>query len=177
MWRGNQDLPKTDAEYLKELNGKSKTHIMEPPAPSEGLDKKMSAPQPDKVGGVRLYFDPAIVSDTASAPARWEMVHELVEQLTAGRENFLVQAGGQEQLVAVRLSAVLHSADDEEHPTLGGLTRVLGFTRNLKTGEIFLLGRREPGLEPIPLDVFSVALRTIWKQQRPPAISLDPRSG
>jgi len=174
VWRGNQDQPKSEADYLKERQSGNKQHLLEPPAPSEGLNKKISALQPEKVGGVRLYFDPTITTDETQAPARWGMVHELVEQLTAGRTNFLVQTGGQAELTAVRLSAVLRDAANEDAPTLGGLTRVLGFTRNLKTGEIFLLGRQEPERPAIPLDVFTMALRTIWQQGRTPAISLDP---
>lgn len=173
VWRGNQDQPLSDEEYQKEHHGNG-LHILEPPAPSGGLNKKLSALKTDEVGGVRLYFDPAIVSGEEDAPERWNMVCKLTEQITAGRENFLVQTPSLDQFEAVRLSTILAEAADHPQATLGGLTRVIGFAQQRKTGEIFLLGRVEPDRKAIPLDLLTVALRAIWQQGRTPAISLDP---
>ncbi|MHB0998771.1 MAG: tetratricopeptide repeat protein [Armatimonadota bacterium] len=167
VWRGNSDMPKTEIEYKKDT-GKS-IDTLEPPVPSPAVSNGISALKPDEVGGVRLYFDPAIVTDTEQTDARWEMVGELVSQITGGNNNFLLQMGGNRELHAVNLNAVLRQGSD-----LGGLTRVLGFARNRKTGEVYLLGKIEADTPAIPLDVLSVALQVIWKNKATPAVSLDP---
>ncbi|MHB0937420.1 MAG: hypothetical protein ACYC6A_13620 [Armatimonadota bacterium] len=172
VWRGEQDRPLSDEEYRKQQKtGTKGLHILEPPVPSQGMSNGMSVLSGEEVGGVRLYFDPAIVSDEGTG-ARWAMLDELLAQITAGRTDFLVQAGGARELRAVRLRTILQQ--EGEGATVGGLTRVLGFARHRKTGEVYLLGRREEDKPAIPLDVLTVALRVIWQEKATPAISLDP---
>ncbi len=173
-WHGANEMPLTPEEYLKMRQLGKEKQIVVPPVPSESLDKKMSALTPDAVGGVRLYFDPTLVTDERNAPARWQMIGALTEQLCAGRENFLLQAGGAREMKAVRLTAILRDAADAPDATLGGLTRLTGFALNRKTGEMYLLGRSEPERKAIPLQILTVALQTIWKQGLSPAVSLDP---
>ncbi|MEI6915376.1 MAG: DUF1598 domain-containing protein, partial [Armatimonadota bacterium] len=119
-----------------------------------------------------LYFDPTIVCNPDLNDARGIMVGNLVDQLISGNTDLLVQEGGQRSLRAVSLSDILQQNSDT--PDLGGLSRVLGFVRDRKSGEITLLGKTEPDAPGISLDVLSVALRTIWKRKATPAISLDP---
>ncbi|MHB9023979.1 MAG: hypothetical protein ACYC7E_07345 [Armatimonadota bacterium] len=172
VWRGNQDAPLSEDEYRKQQKSGTKgLHILEPPVPSQGMSNGISALRDEEVGGVRLYFDPAIVSGEQT-DARWGMINELIAQVTEGNTDFLVQAGGKQELRAVKLRAILRQ--DGDGATVGGLTRVLGFARQRQTGEIYLLGRSEPEKTAIPLDVLSVALKVIWQSKATPAISLDP---
>jgi tetratricopeptide (TPR) repeat protein len=172
VWRGEQDRPLTDEEYRKrQKTGTKGLHILEPPVPSQGMSNGMSVLSGEEVGGVRLYFDPAIVSVEGTG-ARWAMLDVLMAQVTAGQTDFLVQTGGKRELRAVRLRAIL--GQQAEGATIGDLTRVLGFARHRKTGEVYLLGRREADKPAIPLDVLAVALRVIWQEKATPAISLDP---
>jgi len=171
-WHNANDVPLNEEEYLKKLKG-GKAKVVEPPVPSESLNTKVSALS-DTVGGVRLYFDPTIVTDARYDEIRWQILGTLTEQLLDGKENFLVQAGGAEEVKAVRLSTILHDAGDAHDATLGGLTRLTGFALNRKTNEVYLLGKVEEDRPAIPLEFLTVALQTIWKRGLSPAISLDP---
>ena len=171
-WRGNKDLPLKEEEYKTERQSSRRPHMVEPPSPSPGLSKGVSALKSDEVGGVRLYFDPVIVNDTDKDDARWDMIGELVNRMTQGEENFLVQEGSSRKLTAVNLRTVLDN--DGQGADLGGLTRVLGLARNSKTGDVYLLGESDASTPAISLDVLSVALKLIWQDKSRPAISLDP---
>jgi tetratricopeptide (TPR) repeat protein len=173
VWRGNQDEPLPDAEYRKRKQTEPGLHILEVPAPSASLDQKMSVLRTAEVGGVRLFFDPVIVTSEDKAPQRWEMLHTLIEQVTAGNDNFLVALPGRDELHAVRLSAILRDAEGVAEPTVGDLTRITGFACDRKTGDLYILGREESGQNAIKLDVLTVALSAIYKQGLAPAISLD----
>jgi hypothetical protein len=171
-WRGNKDLPLKEEQYRQERRSGKGSHVIEPPSPSQGVSKGVSVLKSEEVGGVRLYFDPIIVDDAERADARWNMIGELTDRITKGEENFLVQEGVSRELTAVNLRTVLEN--DGEDADLGGLTRVLGFARNHKTGDVYLLGESTPDAPAIPLDLLSVALKLIWLGKARPAISLDP---
>lgn len=182
VWRRDLDLPRPPAYYRAMLQPDTEPaaqqprlkglHIIEPPLPSPAVSNGISAMDDEAVGGVRLYFDPTIVSNPGNNDARGKMVGDLVEQITDGKTNFLVQEGGQRDLLAVSLGSILRQ--EGANPDLGGLTRVLGFAINGKTGDVILLGKSEDGAPAITLDMLSVALKVSWHEKATPAISLDP---
>lgn len=180
VWRGEKDVPLSPDQYQRMVRpqaqerpapapaapGPKGLHIVEPPAPSTSLNGSISGSAGNE-GGIRLYFDPAISVEQADDSVRWGMLADLVDLLTGKSTSFLVQAGGEERLEAVPLGST--GGDD-----IGGLTRILGYVFERGSGDVYVLGQREPGRKPISLDTLTLMLRAIWRQGSVPAISLDP---
>jgi len=114
------------------------------------------------VGGVKLHINPMLLQ--ASHPP--DRVANLLESLGrhAGDGNLIVRYSPESftvRCVSLR-DAVARGAL--------GLSRVRGFVE--RGGEFLLLGdAAEPGL---PVEWLSALLRTIWREGRFPAVSLDP---
>lgn len=143
---------------------------MEPPAPSGALNRNVSAVNDPEVGGVRLYFDPSIVEVEGGDEDRMKMLWNLNLALASGDSDVVASPGGEMDLTAVSLRSILSDGST----TVGLLTRILGYVMRDGDNDLYILGRIDPDADPIPLDVFTVALREAWKKGHSPAISLDP---
>jgi tetratricopeptide (TPR) repeat protein len=125
----------------------------------------------DQVGGVLIRFAPGTWEGSASE----EEARQLVEQLhrfleTTGKGGLILRRQEpRHDFHVVSLRWVLASGT----PTLGRLTRVLGYVLD-PAGDPYVVGLAEPEQERIPVDVLTVALRAIWKQGQWPFVSLDP---
>ncbi|MEK8023646.1 MAG: hypothetical protein AAB229_07545, partial [Candidatus Hydrogenedentota bacterium] len=143
---------------------------MEPPAPSSALNQNLSAVNDPEVGGVRLYFDPAIVETEGNDENRMRMIWNLNRELTNGDTDVVAGLGGELDLRAESLRAILSSGST----TVGMLTRILGYVTREGDDDLYILGKSEPGFDPVPLDILTVALQEVWINEHNPAISLDP---
>jgi tetratricopeptide (TPR) repeat protein len=147
-----------------------------PPGVSRSQNGDISAINDPEVGGVRLYFDPSIVEVDDNEVARWEMLRDLTRAIVSGETDVVVGAAAALELQAVSLRKALEEGDyfPRGEVTIGRLTRICGYVTRPGADDLYILGAREEGHPPIPLDILTVALREIWRNGNNPAISLDP---
>ncbi len=130
-----------------------------------------------KAGGVWIAFDPAAYAteDEEGAKVTEETIDAWVEKTQA----FLESGGGSglalsteersESAFLVSLKKTLASGAK----TLAPLTRVHGYVL-AADGDVWLAGLAEEGREPVPLDLLTFALKTVWRKGSAPFVSLDP---
>jgi tetratricopeptide (TPR) repeat protein len=58
--------------------------------------------------------------------------------------------------------------------TLGGMTHILGVLVDPATGDLILVGKRDAARQPVTLDDFVIALRSVFVQGEWPLVSIDP---
>ena len=122
-----------------------------------------------KVGGVMLFYDPALLGSGVPPGELIELFRDLAQQEAKGKRDFTVRRGETEEAFhTVSLAAWLRSPER----TLGGLTRVRGYV--LKPNDVLLIGQVEVGRPPVDPDVLTVALSAVYRDGRTPAVSLDP---
>ena len=122
-----------------------------------------------KVGGVMLFYDPALLGSGVPPAELIELFRDLALQEVRGQHYFTVRRGETEEAFhTVSLAAWLRSPES----TLGGLTRVRGYV--LKPNDLLLIGQVEAGRPPVDPDVLTVALSAVYRDGRTPAVSLDP---
>ena len=154
----------------------------------------------DPVKGVRIHFDDRILaralgrfgdSDTDADFAR---IQEALYNATNPDQIGLAfrQAANNEKtrfiretkntvsvdnVVLVSLKALAQQTSGsggENAISLGGATRIYGFVLVSETNDVVLVGGVDPGVPPIAPDDLVTALRTVWKNQAIPTVSLDP---
>jgi Flp pilus assembly protein TadD len=165
-------------------------HAVGPPADAGAAEK-----------GVRIQFDERILADvlgkgTPEETAR--LLQELGARLAAARTDDQRSAAvaGFEALVteryrrsratvelsgltAVSLKRLVARAEAASGDTLpdevlhpGPLSRIHGYAA--VGDDLLILGRMEPGDEPIALDDLVLGVRAAWKENETPLVSLDP---
>lgn len=186
----NTELPERNKRWFQELikgasdpgnprlplwkeNGTGKKIEVPPPTPSRALNNNISAATDPAVGGVRLYFDPAIVESESlgAADDRWEMLRDLTGALAEGEEMVLAQNSRELGLQAVSLKSILKAS---QRNVILPFNRIFGYVSFSGSDDIHILGTMDGEYEPLPLDILTVALDEIWREGHAPAISLDP---
>lgn len=124
----------------------------------EGLEKR-------KLGGVNLDVVVSVL----------DLLDEPV--LREGRAPGMVSAPLMVSLKRVLAAAAGGWPTDPVARSLGGLTRIRGYVVDPESKDVVLVGSAEPGVPPIGLDVLVVAVRSVWKNNETPAVSLDPTPG
>lgn len=154
------------------LIGKIMAQIVRSPEgknPGSGGISSVGGTGAGQLGGVMLFYDPALLGSGTPPGELIELFRDLSREQAQGKRNFSVRRGAaQESFHTVSLAAWLRSPER----TLGGLTRVRGYV--LKQNDLVLIGQVEAGRPPIDPDVLTVALNAVYREGRVPAISLDP---
>jgi tetratricopeptide (TPR) repeat protein len=152
---------------LAEKNTKLHNHL---DYAKEKLGKWLTATI-DKVNGVSLYYDADLFEGVISEQEVSELLKD-IKRFAKENEEGAYQVSlldRREELHLVALDTLLET----KAATLGNLTRVRGYVQD-ETGRLFLVGQIEKNREPIPLDLFSASLRSVWKEGMFPFISIDP---
>ena len=122
-----------------------------------------------KVGGVMIYYNPAILAAAIPPEHLAQALQQLVNGVEQGKTDFMLRFKQEEEKFAL-LSLKEWLATGGQ--TLGNLTRVCGYI--LKDDDIVLVGHEEPGRPKIDGDVLTVALNSVYKNGTTPFVSLDP---
>lgn len=122
-----------------------------------------------KVGGVMIYYNPAILAAAIPPEHLAQALQQLVNGVEQGKTHFMLRFKQEEEKFAL-LSLKEWLATGGQ--TLGNLTRVRGYI--LKGDDIVLVGHEEPGRPKIDGDVLTVALNSVYKNDSVPFVSLDP---
>jgi tetratricopeptide (TPR) repeat protein len=134
----------------------------------DGADRLYAVTDP-AVGGVRVYYDPALLGAAVPPGEVVDLLRELVKNEQAGRKSFaLRRTAGEETFVTLSLK----EWQETESPTLGDLTRVRGYI--VTPDDVVLIGQSEPDRPPIDADLLTVALNAVYRDGTMPFVSLDP---
>src|SRR5262249_10090158 len=112
----------------------------------------------EKVGGVMVYYDPAILANAVPAGALPPSLQHPALNEQQGKTSVSRRVDGREEsFVTLSLKAWLSSGAR----TLGGLTRIRGYVR--KPDDLILIGQVEPDRPVIDADVLTVALASVYR--------------
>jgi hypothetical protein len=142
--------------------------LLKPGGKADGADR-VRVITDRAVGGVRVYYDPALLGASVPPAEVIDLLGEVVRRTRAGKTDFVLRRrGGAERFITLSLKRWLET----ESPTLGSLTRVRGYI--VRGDDVVLIGQAEPGRSAVDADLLIVALNAIYRDGTEPFVSLDP---